>query len=141
MITMLETGNRIFSGQSNKDVLMKHADNLISYIDDLILDNAIRDADGWNLHFYDLDDDEQGKLVAFKIKENKNDVGDLYCNDHLTYCLLTFLNHYSPFNSQCLAENIREQAISYFSNELQDLIDERCAKLRSDRLDARGFDE
>ncbi len=127
---------------------MIYADSLISYIDELINEKATQDDGNWFLSFYDLDDDEQGQLIAFKIKENNYEVYDLYHDenadssfDKLTNLLIIFLKNNSPFNSECFAQAIRNHAISYYADDIQDQINERCSILRREWIDSRGFNE
>lgn len=106
---------------------------LVYRIDDLILDKGKHDQDGYSLSFRDLDENEQGELVALQLEEDDRDTTDCFheaskfaMNDKITCALLTLLKNDSPDNREDLANLIRENSINQYKAKLQDLINDRC---------------
>lgn len=73
-------------GQTYKDVHMQHPDNLIHFIDSLISDNAIRDADGWHLDIDTLSHSETRQLETLNQSYcSLQEIIDDRCNELYRY--------------------------------------------------------
>jgi hypothetical protein len=130
-----------------RDITMTHYQRLINYIDDLVLDKATREEDGWFLSFDDLDEDEQGQLVTLMLEYDDRDTSECFHqpdqyakDDEITCSLIKMLNDNSPDNREDFANLVRKQSIKCYQSKLQEEIDDRCGWVRQEIQDSRGYD-
>lgn len=130
-----------------RDITMTHYQRLINYIDDLVLDKATREEDGWFLSFDDLDEDEQGHLVTLMLEYDDRDTTDCFHqadqyakDDEVTCALIKMLNDNSPDNREDFANIVRKQSIKSYQSKLQEEIDDRCGWVRQEIHESRGYD-
>lgn len=133
---------------NQKDFNLTHYQRLIGYINELVRVNATRDDDGWHLDFDDLNDEEQGQLIALQLEENDRDTTECFYQpdrysqeDEITCALLNLLKNNSNLNCEQFATAVRKQSINRFKHQLQDLIDDRCGWEYQEWKDNKGFYE
>lgn len=105
--------------------------NLINYIDDLINEYGHYIDSKRSLSLLDLTSSELDKLIALKIEDDERDTSDLFYQSHkfsqddsLTDALVNMLKNNA--RQKEYMEAIRQHVFDYYSDSLQDLIDQRC---------------
>jgi len=117
-------------------------------IDGFIREFGVLDIDeGYSLSFENLDELEQGELVALYLESIDRDVSecvwgkDFTINSEYVCALIKMLGNPSQENKESFADTIQQNCISYFENSIQDIIDSRCDWVYRDWLENAGFDE
>lgn len=109
---------------------------LIHRIDDLILDKASFDSDGYSLSVHDIDEHELGNIAADFLEYDDRDTTECFYqadkyskDDDITCSLLSFLKSDTKETKQNFADTIRKNTIKKYLPRMQELIDERCNDL------------
>lgn len=120
---------------------MNSYQRLVNEIDSLIRTMGEYDTDGYSLHYSDLDEDDQQKIVACFIDSDDRDLFSIYENDKhddIVASLLTMLKRNTLESGEdfttCLKKNLRE----YYAKRAQELINERCGEVESNQLWEHG---
>lgn len=119
---------------------MNHYQNLIFQIDRLIYSKAKYDKlrEVYELRISDLDEIELSGLASLKLEEADRDTCecihglDFSINNEFTCSLIKMLRHNNQENRNNFSQVITKNIISYHSDSLQKLIDERCEEYMSD---------
>lgn len=124
---------------------MNHYQNLINYIDELILTKAKKTADGYQLSITDLYEDQLGQLAALFLEYDDRDTSECFCepekyaiDDDITCALLKMLTNNNLDDKEDLAELIRKNTIKRYSEKMQDYISERCQEVESEEMAEHG---